>query len=73
MMAPMSQKTGMKIPKKNIHPCPFLSVIKPSVTSRTTYKMTPPKPIPHHMIVSLDRGSLDVLVILPSRTTRGIV
>jgi hypothetical protein len=72
-MAPMSQKTGMKIPKKNIHPCPFLSVIKPSVTSRTTYKITPPIPIPHHMVPSLDRGSLDVLVILPSRTTRFFV
>ena len=27
MTAPMIQKIGRKIPKKNIHPCPFLSVI----------------------------------------------
>jgi hypothetical protein len=45
----MSQSTGKKIPKKNIHPCPFLSVITPSETSRTKYR-TAPKPIPHHIV-----------------------
>jgi hypothetical protein len=50
MMAPMIHKNGKKIPKKNIHPCPFRSVITPSVISRTTYKIPPPIPIPHHIV-----------------------
>ena len=29
MKAPKIQRIGKKIPKKNIHPCPFLSVITP--------------------------------------------
>ena len=32
--APMSQNTGMKIPKKNIHPWPFQSVAHPSVNTK---------------------------------------
>jgi hypothetical protein len=48
MIAPMSQSSGKKIPKKNIQPCPFLNVMTPSVTSRTTYRRAP-IPIPHHM------------------------
>ena len=31
MNAPKIQRIGKKIPKKNIHPCPFLSVISPIV------------------------------------------
>ena len=31
MKAPMIQSIGKKIPKKNIHPWPFLSVNSPSV------------------------------------------
>jgi hypothetical protein len=44
------------MPKKNSHPCPFLSVITPSVISSTTYRR-PPKPIPHHIPTSLSPGS----------------
>jgi len=53
MKAPKIQSTGKKIPKKNIHPCPFLSVISPSVKTRMKYKNAPPIPIPHHMIPPL--------------------
>jgi len=53
MTAPKIQSTGKKIPKKNIHPCPFLSVITPRVSTKTRYKMPPPIPIPHHMGSSL--------------------
>jgi hypothetical protein len=49
MKAPMSQRSGKKIPKKNIHPWPFLSVLTPRNTSRITYKIKPPMPIPHHI------------------------
>jgi len=49
MKAPISQRSGKKIPKKNIHPWPFLSVLNPRNTSRITYKMKPPMPIPHHI------------------------
>ena len=35
MKAPKIQRIGTKIPKKNIHPCPFLSVITPSVIARS--------------------------------------
>src|SRR4051812_26205059 len=49
MTAPMIQKIGTKMPKKNIHPCPFLSVMTPRVISNTRYSK-PPKPMPHHMI-----------------------
>ena len=42
------QRTGKKIPKKNIHPCPFLSVINPSVNATIRYR-SPPNPIAHHM------------------------
>jgi hypothetical protein len=51
MTAPMIQKIGTKMPKKNIHPCPFLSVITPRVTSKARYSK-PPKPMPHHMFFS---------------------
>jgi hypothetical protein len=53
MKAPKIQSTGKKIPKKNIHPCPFLSVINPSVNATSRYKMPPPIPIPHHMVPPL--------------------
>jgi len=53
MKAPKIQSTGKKIPKKNIHPCPFLSVISPSVKTRMKYKNAPPIPIPHHMVPPL--------------------
>jgi len=33
MNAPKIQRTGKKMPKKNIHPCLFLSVISPSVNA----------------------------------------
>jgi hypothetical protein len=41
----------MKAPKihrigKNIHPCPFRSVISPSVNATMKYKIAPPIPIP---------------------------
>jgi hypothetical protein len=49
MMAPTIQRIGRKIPKKNIHPCPFLSVITPRVTNKTKYSK-PPNPIPHHIV-----------------------
>jgi hypothetical protein len=48
MTAPMIQRSGKKIPKKNIQPCPFLNVMNPRVNSKTTYRKTP-VPIPHHM------------------------
>src|SRR5215475_1341942 len=57
--APMSQNTGKKIPKKNIHPCPFLSVTSPSVSNKTTYRMKPPIPIPHHIGASFVSTDLD--------------
>jgi hypothetical protein len=43
MKAPKIQRIGKKIPKKNIHPCPFLSVISPSVnaTSRPCARRGP--------------------------------
>jgi hypothetical protein len=56
MIAPMIQRNGRKMPKKNSHPCPFLSVITPSVIRSTTYRR-PPKPIPHHIPTSLSPGS----------------
>ena len=46
--APMNQTSGKKIPKKNIQPWPFLNVMTPSVTRRSTYRKTP-IPIPHHI------------------------
>ena len=54
----MSQKRGTKIPKKNIQPCPFLSVLNPSVNSAKRYKKAP-NPIPHHMVPPLVRVALD--------------
>ena len=48
MKAPKIQRIGKKIPKKNIHPCRFLSVISPSVNATMKYKIPPPIPIPHH-------------------------
>jgi len=51
MNAPKIQRSGKKIPRKNIHPCPFLSVINPSVNTKTRYKIPAP-PIPHHMLSS---------------------
>jgi hypothetical protein len=50
MNAPKIQRIGKKIPKKNIQPCPFLSVISPSVKATIKYRRAPPIPIPHHMI-----------------------
>jgi hypothetical protein len=50
MKAPKSQRKGKKIPKKNINPCPFLSVMSPSVNAKMKYKTAPPIPIPHHII-----------------------
>jgi hypothetical protein len=60
MKAPKIQSTGKKIPKKNIHPCLFLSVISPSVNARIRYKMPPPIPIPHHMISSWIRAIFSI-------------
>ena len=48
MKAPKIHSTGKKSPKKNIHPCPFLSVINPSVNTKIRYTI-PPIPIAHHM------------------------
>jgi hypothetical protein len=53
MKAQKIQSTGKKIPKKNIHPCPLLSVISPIVNATSRYKKTPPIPIPHHRVASL--------------------
>jgi len=53
MKAPMIQRIGKKIPKKNIHPCRFLSVITPSVTARSRCKIPPAIPIPHHKVPPL--------------------
>jgi hypothetical protein len=58
MKAPKIQRIGKKIPRKNIHPCPFLSVINPSVNATTRYRKAPPIPIPHHMM-----GLLRVLLL----------
>jgi hypothetical protein len=58
MKAPKIQRTGKKIPRKNIHPCPFLRVINPSVNATTKYKKAAPMPIPHHMISSGIRAGL---------------
>jgi hypothetical protein len=55
MKAPNSQRIGKKIPKKNIHPCPFLSVISPRVKAKSMYRKKPPIPIPHHMVASLSK------------------
>jgi hypothetical protein len=52
MKAPKIQRIGKKIPKKNIQPCPFLSVINPSVNATIRYKM-PPIPIAQYMVASL--------------------
>jgi hypothetical protein len=41
MNAPMSQRIGKKIPKKNIQPCPFLSVMSPIVNKRIRYSRAP--------------------------------
>ena len=48
MNAPKIQRIGKNIPKKNSHPCRFLSVITPSVTISTRYKIAAPIPIPHN-------------------------
>jgi hypothetical protein len=45
----MIQRSGRKMPKKNIHPCPFLSVITPRVINKTRYSK-PPNPMPHHIV-----------------------
>jgi hypothetical protein len=50
MKAPMSQRSGRKIPKKNSHPCPFLSVLIPRKMSRNRYRKKPPNPMPHHIV-----------------------
>ena len=62
MKAPKIQSTGKKIPKKNIHPCPFRSVISPSVNTRTKYKKAPPAPIPHHMVPPFAGAPMDLLL-----------
>jgi hypothetical protein len=54
----MIQKRGTKIPKKNIQPCPFLSVLNPSVNSANRYKKAP-NPIPHHMVPPWVRVAVD--------------
>jgi hypothetical protein len=59
MTAPMIQRSGKKIPKKNIQPCPFLNVMNPRVNSKTTYRKTP-VPIPHHIEL------LSRFVVLPN-------
>ena len=51
MNAPKIQSSGKKIPRKNIHPCPFRSVLRPSQTKRTIQRRAP-KPIPHHTVAS---------------------
>src|SRR3954464_1930315 len=53
MNAPTSQSTGKKIPKKNIIPWPFRSVVRPSVKSTNMYKSAAPIPIAHHIISPL--------------------
>src|SRR2546430_17346861 len=60
MRAPTIQRNGKKIPSQNIHPCPFLSVIMPSVNTKNRYKMAPPKPLPHHMVPPLTGRGLEV-------------
>jgi hypothetical protein len=60
MKAPKIQRIGKKIPKKNIHPCPFRSVISPSVKATIRYKKAPPIPIPHHIVSSLEGRNLDI-------------
>src|SRR6476661_1145390 len=49
MNAPMIHSNGKKIPKKNIHPCPFRSVLRPSHTKRMIQKSAATPPIPHHI------------------------
>src|SRR5438093_7685568 len=58
MKAPISLKSGKKIPKKNIQPCPFRSVLNPSVKSTIRYKKAP-NPIPHHMVPPWIRVAVD--------------
>ena len=43
----MSQNTGMKIPKKNIHRWPFQRVAHPSVNTKLRYTIAP-MPNAHH-------------------------
>src|SRR5947208_10955452 len=73
MKAPKIQRTGKKIPKKNIHPCLFLSVINPSVKTKTKYKIPPPIPIPHHIRtsnrVASEHSSPPVWIRTPSRAS----
>jgi len=49
MKAPKIHRIGKKIPKKNIQPCRFRSVMSPSVNTRTKYKSAAPIPMPHHI------------------------
>jgi hypothetical protein len=51
MNAPKIHRIGKKIPKKNIQPCPFRSVLRPSHTKRMN-QSSAPKPIPHYMVAS---------------------
>jgi hypothetical protein len=67
MKAPKIQRIGKKIPRKHIHPSPFLNVIKPSVNTKTRYRKNPPKPIPHHMIAPLRVVTRSQVAPLPDR------
>ena len=58
MNAPMIQNKGKKNPKKNIHPCPFLSVARPRVQSTSKYRKTPPIPTNHHIASSFSISPL---------------
>jgi len=48
MKAPISQRSGKKIPKKNIHPWPFLSVLKPRKKSSNRHKKAADTDSPRH-------------------------
>jgi hypothetical protein len=66
MKAPKIQRIGKKIPRKNIQPCPFLSVMSPSVKAMSKYKIPAPIPIPHHMIPPWIRLEVDPLLDRPA-------
>jgi len=70
MKAPKSQRIGKKIPKKNIHPCLFLSVISPSVNATIRYSKMPPIPIAQYIWALLQMVAPDRADLQPNTTRR---
>ena len=61
MNAPKIQRIGRKIPRKNIHPCPFRSVRSPSQIKRTSHRSARKPPVYHHIADLLTRSSSNLL------------